>query len=251
MSKEPDHDGRDRDHDPGPANDNSVPGEKPEGKAIAPKPAGGALASLAALQSVLNKVDTASVAGRSGLPMLQFKREGDGTYSYGRKRIVPEVGSQWAVNPLTFTYGYVCFDAANKPTERMVSVGQPKPDLATLPDTGSQWYEQWGVNLKCLNGAEAGVEVAFKMATVGGVKAIAGMLDLVRDRLNGGQHDGNIVPITLLEKDSYPHPQFGRVWEPILTLVGWMPLDGPAPAPNPVPPPPPPPVEQPRRRRVA
>ena len=34
-----------------------------------------------------------------------------------------------------------------------------------------------------------------------------------------------------LEKDSYPHPQYGKIWTPMLTIVDWMPLDGPAPAP--------------------
>jgi len=71
------------------------------------------------------------------------------------------------------------------------------------------------------------------------------MVDLVRDRLNSGQHNGKIVPIVLLEKDSYQHSQYGKVWFPVLNTVDWMPLDGPAPAPEPSP------VDQPRRRRVA
>ena len=52
----------------------------------------------------------------------------------------------------------------------------------------------------------------------------------------------------LLEKYDYPHPQYGKTVNPLLTIVDWMPLDGPAPAPPP--PPPPPAAEQPRRRRV-
>ena len=88
--------------------------------------------------------------------------------------------------------------------------------------------------------------------TVGGIQAVAGLIEAVRDRLNGGQHDGKVSPIVLLEKDSYPHPQYGKIWMPVLTIVDWMPLDGPAPAPaSPPPPPPPSAAEQPRRRRVA
>jgi hypothetical protein len=65
----PDHcNHNERDHD----NDNGT-------RAVAPAPAGKALTSLAALSAALNSVDTASVFGRSGLPMLQFKREGSGT----------------------------------------------------------------------------------------------------------------------------------------------------------------------------
>jgi len=233
-----DHD-RDSDH----ANDNGK-------RKIASAPAGGALTSLAALQTALANVNTAAIIGRTGLPMLLFKREGSGTWGFGQKRTIPEEGSKWAVNPLTFKYGYICFGDNNKVLdERLVSVCQPKPAITELPDTGTRWTEEWSVNLKCLDGADAGVEVVFKATTDGGVKAIVLMVDQVRDRINSGQHDGKIVPIVLLEKDSYQHSQHGRVWFPVLNTVDWMSLDGPAPTSTPVEPTPP--ANQPRRRRVA
>ena len=238
-----DHD-RDSDH----ANDNGKH-ERPGGK-IAPAPAGGALTSLAALQTALANVNTAAIIGRTGLPMLLFKsRENSGTWGFGQRRTIPEEGSKWAVNPLTFKYGYICFGDNNKVLdERLVPVSQPKPLITELPDMGGfEWQEEWSVNMKCLSGADAGVEVVFKATTDGAIKAIVLMVDEVRDRLNGGQHDGKIVPIVLLEKDSYPHVKHGPTAIPVLNRIGWMSLDGPAPAPAPEPPP----VEQPRRRRVA
>ena len=126
ASPEHDHDNH-HDHD----NDNDP------GKAVAPTPTGGALASLAALGAALNKVDTSSVIGRSGLPMMQFKREGDGSWSYGQKRIAVETDSRWAINPTTFQRGYVCFGEGNKwLDERLVSVTQEMPDITALPDKG-------------------------------------------------------------------------------------------------------------------
>ena len=241
MNDDRDHD-RDRDH----ANDN---GERP-GSKLAPGPAaGGALTSLVALQTALANVNTAAIIGRTGLPMMLFKREGSGTWGFGQKRTIPEEGSRWAVNPLTFKYGYICFGDNNKVAdERLVPVTQPKPVITELPDTGFDWQEEWAVNMKCLSGADAGAEVIFKANTDGGIKAIVIMLDLVRDRLNGGQYDGKIVPIVLLEKDSYLHKQYGKIWTPVLNTVDWMSLDGPAPTPEPAPQSA---SEQPRRRRVA
>src|SRR5262245_15268171 len=244
MNSDHDHD-RDRDH----ANDNGDH-ERSGGKQVASAPAGGALTSLAALQTALANVNTAAIIGRTGLPMLLFKsREDSGTWGFGQSRTIPEEGSRWAVNPLTFKYGYICFNGNKVVDERLVPVNQPKPVITELPDTGFPWQEEWAVNLKCISGADAGVEVIFKANTDGGIKAVVGLIDQVRDRLNGGQHDGKIAPIVLLERDSYQHSQFGKVWFPVLTIVDWMLLDGPAPAPAPVEPTPP--VDQPRRRRVA
>jgi len=242
MNSDHDHD-RASDH----ANDNGKH-ERPEGKQVAPAPAGGALTSLAALQTALANVNTAAIIGRAGLPMLLFKsREDSGTWGFGQRRTIPEEGSRWAVNPLTFKYGYICFNGNKVVDERLVPVSQPKPVITELPDTGFPWQEEWAVNLKCISGADAGVEVIFKANTDGGIKAIVLLVDLVRDRINSGQHDDKIVPIVLLEKDSYQHSQYGKVWFPVLNHVDWMPLDGPAPTPAPEPSP----VEQPRRRRVA
>ena len=80
--------------------------------------------SLEALGAVLNTVDTATVAGRSGLPMLQFKREGDGTWLHGQRRTVVEDGSRWAVNPMTFRRGHICF-ADKKVARRALDAGHP------------------------------------------------------------------------------------------------------------------------------
>jgi hypothetical protein len=213
---------------------------------------GGALASLEALQTALSNVDMSGIAGRSGLPMLAFKRDGDGTWSYGQRRTVTEDGSRWAVNPLTFQRGYVCFSADNKKLgERLVPVSQPMPEFTELPDKGTPWSEQWAVHMKCVDGADAGTEVVYKPTTDGGIKAIAALIESVRDRLNGGKHNGKVAPIVLLNKDSYPHPKFGRVWTPTLLIVDWMPLDGPPPASTPTSTSSAPATEQPRRRRVA
>jgi len=243
MSNDHDHD-RDRDH----ANDNGEH-ERP-GSKLAPAPAaGGAVTSLAALQAAFSSVDTSSLVVGSGRPLMLFKSREGGIWMFGQKRVVPETDSRWAFNPLSFRWGFICFDDQNKPTERMVSISQPKPDVTTLPDLGFPWQEQRAVDTRCLSGADAGVEVTLKVNTVGGVQAIDGMIEAVLNRLNSGQHDNKVVPIALLKNDSYQHVERGKIWIPVLDIVDWMPLDGPAPAPAPVEPTPP--VDQPRRRRVA
>jgi hypothetical protein len=243
----------DRNHD----NDNGAP-------AVAPAPAGKAFTSLEALSAALNSVDTSAFGGRSGLPTMLFKREGSGTYVVGQKKVVVEAGSRWAFNPTTFCWGYVAFSKDNKVHERLVSVSKPKPDVTTLPDVGAQWQDAMTVNVKCVSGIDKGLEAVFKACTDGSIKELMRLVEKVRDWINSGEHDGRIVPIGTLEKDSYQHAEFGRVWIPVFEIVDWVTLDGPAAAPPSPPPPEPAPAptkgptaggssaaEQPRRRRVA
>ena len=191
MNNARDHN-RDSDH----ANDNGEH-ERPGDKQVASAPAGGALTSLAALQAALANVNTAAIIGRSGLPMLLFKREGSGTWMFGQKKTIPEPGSRWAVNPMTFKYGFICFNDNKVLGEHLVSVSQPKPLITDMQDVGFPWQEEWAVNLKCLDGADAGVEVTFKATTRGQIQAVVLLVDLVRDRLNSAQHDGKIAPIVV------------------------------------------------------
>ena len=131
MSKSDDDHDRDSDH--AHANDNGK-GEHEPGSKIAPAPAGGALTSLAALQTALAGVNTAAIIGRTGLPMLLFKREGSGTWMFGQKKTIPEPGSRWAVNPMTFKYGFICFNDNKVVGEHLVSVSQPKPLITDMQD---------------------------------------------------------------------------------------------------------------------
>jgi hypothetical protein len=242
------------DHDP---KQDRNPDHDPVGKAVAPAPAAGALASLAALETAFANVDMASLSSRSGLPFLQFKSR-ENEWMYGQKRTVPEKGGHWAINPCTFEWGWICFgsDKTQKPLGDVhVSISKPKPDFTKLPATGFRWQEQRLVNMKCLDRADAGVEVTFTIATDGGVKAVDGLIMAVRDRLMGDRHGGKVVPIVELSSDSYQHREHGRIWFPTTPILDWMSLDGPAPAsasPSPLQPAPTTPTdEQPRRRRVA
>jgi hypothetical protein len=239
---EPDNDDVEREYDPADSGAESNSALATRGST--------ALGSLAALQTMLSSVDRSALTSRSGKPLMQFKSRENGTWMFGRNRTVVEDGSLWGFDPRTFMWGYVCFGADKKVKgEVLASVGKSKPDVTTLPDKGVPWTEQRAVNMKCISGADDGVEVVFKINTYGGIQAIDELIDKVLDRIDGGKHDNKVVPIATLGKDSYPHKEFGKTWFPVLTVTDWMSLDGPAPAPALVEPTPP--VDQPRRRRVA
>jgi hypothetical protein len=227
---------------PDPANDNSG--------AVAPALKASALAStaLTALAATFKNVDTTSIGGRPTRPILQFKSREGGIFVFGTRRTIPEPDSLWAVNPASFLWGWVCWGDGNKTLGgKLVSIGEPLPDVTQLPDKGFPWQEEMAVDLKCVSGTDAGTEVVFKTNTEGGKGEVIRLIEAVRDRLNGGQHDDKVSPIVRLENSSYPHPQYGKTWIPVLPVADWMSLDGPPPVSEPVSPPP---TEQPRRRRV-
>jgi hypothetical protein len=243
MSNDPKLDPK-LDPNPDPANDN--------GGAVIPASKAGALASVAltALVAMFKTVDTTSIGGRPVRPLMQFKSREGAIWVYGQRRTIPEPDSLWAVNPTSFLWGWVCWNDGSKILgEKLVSIGEPLPDVAGMPDKGFPWQQEMAVDLKCVSGTDAGTEVTFKTNTEGGKGELRRLIDTVGNRL-GGQHDGKVAPIVRLEKDSYPHGQYGKTWVPLLPILDWMPLDGPPPVPEPAPTSPPP-IEQPRRRRFA
>jgi hypothetical protein len=218
--------------------------------------------SLAQLSKALNSVH-AFVRGRTKKPILLFRsRKSDGTWEYGRTRIRVEEGSRWAIDPRTFEHGWAAFNKETLLGEKLVPIDQAMPDPQTLPNVGVPWQKQIAFDLRCISGTDAGAEVTFKSTSVGGHQAFEDLVNAVRDRLDSGQHDDKLCPVTVLEKTFYRHPEYGPTWNPAPTIVDWMGFDGPASAPTPAPQPTSPSGssspssssaanEQPRRRRVA
>ena len=227
-----------------PANDN--------GGAITPALRASAYAStaLTALAAAFKTVDTTSIGRRPVFPLMLYKSR-ENKWTFGRQQTIPEPNSLWAINPSTFQWGWVCFDGSNTPVgEKLVSLSDPLPDAAKLQDTGFPWQQQMAVNVKCITGVDAGAEAIFKTNTEGGKGEVARLIEAVGDRLNM-PHGGKVSPIVQLGDSSYGHDKYGKTFIPVLTIVDWMSLDGPA---SPPPPPPSettsPAPEQPRRRRV-
>jgi hypothetical protein len=230
-----------------------------EGQPVAPPPKGVALAStpLTALDAALSNVVRSATVGRSNKPILSFRSREQGIWTIGQRRTIVQEGSTAAVNLASLLHGYICFaDDTQVLGEHLVPASQPKPAVTELPDHGFPWQEQLAVDMKFIDGADAGSEATYKPTTLGGLDVLLGVIDVALNRIRDGQHDGKTVPLVRFGRDSYQHAKYGRVWVPLLTIVGWMPPEGPAPASAPPPSPQTPApaasaAEQPRHRRVA
>jgi hypothetical protein len=230
------------------------PGDPPDEESPARVPteaATTALAGVAALRAGLANV----AAGRSshgGMPLLKMVK-GVGTWVIGKNETGAEPSVQWAANPFSAAHGYISWaqeGPAKKLGEQMVPVTVAKP--VALPTTGAPWDDQIAINLKCLNGRDQGLEVTFKSSSKGGFDAVFDLLEAVGRRIDIGA--GDFVPIVTLGHETYPHPQYGKIFKPVFAVVGWTDMRGGTEAPA-APPPPPatpaPSIGEPIRRRRA
>ncbi len=171
--------------------------------------------------------------------LLRFLSREGGIWVFGAEAVENEEGAQWAVNPMSFEHGYVCWKNKKVAGEAMVAVGVAKPDRATLVDHGTftdakgkdvqtTWDEQMSIRLKCVQGEDEGTEVDFRTSTVGGISCIKSVAKAVGARISTGKMD--VVAVVELINDSYTHAEYGKTFVPAMEIVSWIEMDGEAPA---------------------
>lgn len=191
----------------------------------------GALAALGGLKKNLqNVVSTISTPGGDYLLRMVT-----GTWVYGAENVEVEDKSEWAVNPLSLTHGFVAWTDYKKKKneimgEVMVPLTQSLPMLSDLREhvdsegNVCEWRQAIGIQLQCMTGADKGEQVHYKPTSVGGLNALR---ELINDIVGALDEDpDHPVPVVTLDVDSYQHKQYGKTFVPVLTIVDWIPLDG-------------------------
>lgn len=156
---------------------------------------------------------------------LSFLRLIKGEWVFSADDIEVQEGSLWAVNPASFTEGYVAWGDGELAGEemRLMSAGNPvlASELRTLePGEAKQgWQKQFGFQLVCLNGEDAGTEVMFKTSSKGGLKAGKAILNEVIGQITADPL--NIVAVVELLAESYKHKTWGKIYNPIFDIKDW------------------------------
>ncbi len=191
-----------------------------------------ALAALGGLKQNLQAV-AAAAPSRGGDPILKFDK---GTWLYGADNVEPEKGSLWAVNPLSFQNGWICWkhrapgsaDKSELLGEIVVPAGHAVPVKASLPDYGPQneWKEMLVCELRCATGEDEGEQVVFKPSSKGGIAGGKDVLNAIIKQID--DDPAHPVPLVALESDSYMHTdkQIGKVFVPVLRIVRWVSMEG-------------------------
>jgi len=157
-----------------------------------------------------------------GKPFFKQLKNGS-AFCYGLKDERVEVGSLWAVNLMTPTRGWVCWNEGKMLGQVMASIQQPWP-AQPAPVQGKAFQEQFGFEITCVTGSDAGQLCLYRNNSHGFKKAYLKMMDEVYARYaNDRQYYWPLVTFT---SEAYDHPSYGETWNPIFTIVAWADAEG-------------------------
>ena len=156
-----------------------------------------------------------------------IKMDKTGHWVFGADQTEAEEDSTWAVNPFSFTHGFIAWGDGEVLAEKMVPVTQPLPELDVAPPGAKKgWEQQVGMSLKCVSGEDAGMEARYTVTSVGGRRAVQTLAVAIAEQVE--KDPALPVPVVKLGKDHYQHKSYGRIFTPVFEVVKWIGMDGQA-----------------------
>ena len=180
------------------------------------------LPSVQSLSQSLRALNTGASLGNTVI----LKMDKTGHWVFGADQTEVEVDSTWAINPFSFTHGYIAWGDGEVLGEKTVSVSQPLPELEPAPPGSKRgWEPQVGMSLKCVGGEDKDMEARFSTTSVGGKRAVQVLALAIATQVEKDQ--SKPVPVVRLKKEHYTHKSYGRIYTPVFDIVEWVSLDGP------------------------
>lgn len=188
---------------------------------------GSNLPSVQSLSTALRAIET----DVGGVGSVILKMDKTGHWVFGADQTEIEDDSTWAVNPFSFVHGFIAWGDGEVLAEKMVNVSQPLPELDTAPPGAKKgWETQVGMSIKCLSGADTGMEARYTTTSVGGKKAVQALAVAIATQVDKDQDKP--VPVVVLKKEHYQHKSYGRIYTPIFEIQEWVSMDVEASKPN-------------------
>ena len=182
---------------------------------------GNATLPVANLSAALRSIATDTNSGGSVL----LKMDKTGHWVFGADQTEIEDGSTWAINPFSFTHGFIAWGDGEVLGEKMVPVSHPLPEMDPAPPNAKRgWETQVGMSLKCLDGEDEGLECRYSVTSVGGKKAVHALALAIAAQVDADQ--SKPVPVVVLKKEHYQHKSYGRIFTPVFEIQKWIGMDG-------------------------
>ena len=180
------------------------------------------LPSAQSLAQSLRALDTGAALGNTVI----LKMDKTGHWVFGADQTEVEDDSLWAINPFSFTHGYIAWGDGEVLGEKMASVSQPLPELDAAPPGAKRgWEPQVGMSLQCIKGEDKDMEARFSTTAVGGKRAVQVLALAIATQVEKDQNKP--VPVVRLKKEHYMHKSYGRIYTPVFEVMDWISLDGP------------------------
>ena len=161
----------------------------------------------------------------AGVGSVILKMDKTGHWVYGADQTEIDREGLWAVNPFSFTHGYIAWGEGEVLSEKMVPITEPLPELEPAPPQAKRgWESQVGMSVKCVHGEDKGVEARYTVTSVGGKKAMHSLAMDVAEQIEKDQ--AHPVALVKLANDHYQHKSYGRVYTPVFNVQEWISLDG-------------------------
>jgi hypothetical protein len=181
------------------------------------------LPAVSSLSSAL-RVAAQSAAPAGGTVILKMDRTGHWVFGADQDEVEP--GSKWAVNPDSFTHGYIAWGDGQVLGEKMAPMTEPLPEVEAAPPGASKgWEMQIGFSLKCISGEDAGMEARYTATSVGGKRSVQELALAVAEQAD--KDSSKIVAVVTLGKDHYQHKSYGRIYTPVFDVQEWVGMNGP------------------------
>ena len=182
-------------------------------------------ALVAKIAAGIGKSQIGAGAGGGGQILLRLVT---GKWLFGQGNDEVQHGSSWLVNITTFKHGDVTWFESQLVDEYMVDMWSDTRPLPPTHATGASPKQQMSVEMKCMNGEDAGLQVLYKISSLGGTAALFDLKEAVRRRVDefGPEHP-YLFPVIELGFTSYPNKRFGgTTYNPVLKRTGWADING-------------------------
>jgi hypothetical protein len=189
---------------------------------------------------------------RGGGGYINFSK---GEWSLGRERAPLDLNAVWLMNPATLQHGWICWRNSAIAHEVLLPIGTQLPAEVSLPpvpppgpDEAEGYQYQIGFSSTCIEGPytkDADNNTGhFKSSSIGGTGAIQKLIDDLNARMDECDVTGSefYYPVIQFDTSFYNHKVRGKIWVPLINVVGfsdndpsheieWLEEDEPAPPP--------------------
>ncbi len=174
------------------------------------------LPAPASLAAALKRIDPGVSTGD-----VLLKMDKTGHWVYGADQTDIEPDSEWAVNPFSFTHGWIAWGSGEVLGEKTVPITEPLPETDPAPANATRgWELQFGMHVKCLSGEDAGLDARFATTATGGKRAFSDLANAIAEQVATGTE--KCVPVVTLKSEHYAHKKYGKVYTPVFDIVRWV-----------------------------